>query len=158
MNALVVYDSQYGNTARIAAVIGDTLRTTGDLRSIRVDEAQPIDLEGVDLLILGSPTQGWAPTKAMQAFIASLSPEQLRGRTVACFDTRFQKPRWLTGSAARVMANRLQKLGVELVVAPESYFVERSEGPLVAGERGRAAVWARIILDKVGVPQPAAQR
>ncbi len=67
MHALVVYDSQFGNTERIAAAIADTLRTTGEVRLAHVEPAHPLDLEGVDLLILGCPTQGWAPTVAMQA-------------------------------------------------------------------------------------------
>lgn len=158
MYALVIYDSQYGNTERIATAIADTLRTSGDVRAVRVTPGQPLDMQDVDLLILGSPTQGWQPTKAMQALLANLSPEQFRGRAVACFDTRFQKPRWLTGSAARTMANKFERMGVSLLVPPESFFVEHTEGPLLTGELGRAAVWARTILDKIEVPHPATQR
>lgn len=158
MNAFVVYDSQFGNTKRVATAIADTLRTSGDVRSLRVDPAHPLDLENVDLLILGCPTQGWRPTKAMQALLANLSPEQLHGRAIACFDTRFRKPRWLTGSAAKVMANRFQQMGVTLVVAPESFFIEGTEGPLLPRELGRAAVWARALLSKLETPRPVMQR
>src|SRR5690242_13975080 len=120
MHALVVYDSQFGNTERIAAAIADTLRTTGDVRLAHVDPAHPLDLEDVDLLILGCPTQGWRHTVAMQALLASLTPQELHGRAVACFDTRFQKPRWMTGSAAHRMAASLRRMGVTLLVPPES--------------------------------------
>jgi menaquinone-dependent protoporphyrinogen IX oxidase len=41
MNALVVYDSQYGSTERIAQTIADTLREFGEVRAIRVDSADP---------------------------------------------------------------------------------------------------------------------
>lgn len=158
MYALVVYDSQYGNTERIATAVADTLRTTGDVRAIRVDPKAMPDLEGVDLLILGCPTQGWRPTKAMQSLLASLTLEQLHGRAVACFDTRFQKPRWLTGSAANVMAKHFRQIGISLLVPPESFFVDKTEGPLLTGELGRAAVWARIMLNKLETPEPVAQR
>lgn len=158
MHALVVYDSQYGNTERIAAAIADTLRTTGEVRLAHVDPAHPLDLEGVDLLILGCPTQGWAPTVAMHALLASLTPQELHGRAVACFDTRFQKPRWMTGSAARRMAASLRHMGVTLLVPPESFFVEGTEGPLVAGELSRAAVWTRGLLNQIEAPHPAMQR
>ena len=158
MNALVIYDSQYGNTQRIATAIADTLRTTGDVRLVRVDPAQPLELGDADLLILGCPTQGWRPTLAMQTLLASLTPDQLRGRAIACFDTRFQKPHWLTGSAARGMAKAFQRMGISLVTPAESFFVDHTEGPLTAGELGRAAVWARILLDKIETPHPAMQR
>src|SRR5512146_1186916 len=75
MHALVVYDSQFGNTERIAAAVADTLRTTGEVRLAHVDPTHPLDLEGVDLLVLGCPTQGWRPTKAMQALLADLTPQ-----------------------------------------------------------------------------------
>lgn len=158
MHALVVYDSQFGNTERIAVAIADTFRTTGEARLVHVDPARPLDLDGIDLLILGSPTQGWQPTKAMQALLASLTPQQLRGRVVACFDTRFQKPRWITGSAARRMTASLRHLGVSLLVPPESFFVEGKEGPLLTGELGRAAIWARTQLNRLETPQPVMQR
>jgi flavodoxin len=158
MHALVVYDSQFGNTERIAAAIADTLRTTGEVRLAHVDPAHPLDLEDIDLLILGSPTQGWQSTKAMQALLAKLTPQQLHGRAVACFDTRFQKSRWITGSAARRMAASLRHMGVTLLAPPESFFVEGKEGPLLTGELGRAAVWARALLNRIETPHPVMQR
>ena len=158
MRALVVYDSQYGNTERIATAIADTLRTVGDVRLVRVNTARTLDLDGVDMLILGSPTQGWQPTKPMLALLAELSPERPHEMTVACFDTRFQMPRLLTGSAARALANRFERMGVALAAPPESFFVEHTEGPLRRGELGRAAVWARMLLDKVVTTQPVMER
>lgn len=158
MHALVVYDSQFGNTERIAAAIADTLRTTEEARLAHVDPAHPLDLEGVDLLLLGCPTQGWAPTIAMRTLLSSLAPQQLHGRAVACFDTRFQKPRWITGSAAHRMAASLRRMGVTLLAPPESFFVEGTEGPLLTGELGRAAVWTRTLLNRMEAPRPVMQR
>ncbi|HEU5370366.1 MAG TPA: flavodoxin family protein [Ktedonobacterales bacterium] len=154
MKALVVYDSQYGNTEQIAKAIADTLRALGDVQVVRVNPAHPLDLQGVDLLLVGSPTQGWQPTKAMQDLLANLSPDQLRGVAIACFDTRFQKPRWMTGSAARVMANKFRRMSISPILLPESFFVEQTEGPLRTGELSRAATWARTVLDKVQASHP----
>src|SRR5215207_4560921 len=92
MNALIVYDSQYGNTEHIAQAIADTLRAFGEVRAIRLDPGQPVELQGVDMLIVGCPTQGWRPTPVIQAFLEEVSPEQLRSLTVACFDTHFRLP------------------------------------------------------------------
>lgn len=155
MNTLILYDSQFGNTERIAKSIADTVRAYGEVRAVRINAAQPIDLQGTALLIVGSPTQGWRATKAIQSFLDSLSPAQLRGVAVASFDTRFQKPRWLTGSAAGAIAKSVQRMGISLLVPPESFFVTGSEGPLVDGELDRAARWAATLTQMVQAPQLA---
>src|SRR5262249_20859925 len=50
MNALVVYDSQFGNTERIARAVAEALGTPGQARAARIDPAYPVELQGVDLL------------------------------------------------------------------------------------------------------------
>jgi len=52
MNTLVVYDSQYGNTERIARIIAHTLRAFGEAHAVRVDPYHIFKTEGLDLLIL----------------------------------------------------------------------------------------------------------
>jgi flavodoxin len=145
MNTVVVYDSQYGNTERIAQVIADALRAAGQARAIRVADADPVALQGVDLLVVGSPTQGWRPTPAVQHFLDQVSAASIRDLAVACFDTRFRKPRWMTGSAAERIARAMRKRGSELLLEPESFFVQGTEGPLESGELGRAADWALLL-------------
>ena len=142
MNTLVVFDSQYGNTARLAQAIAEALRASGPAEALRVDPSTLARLSGVELLVVGSPTQGWQPTPVMRAFLASVGRAQLRGVAVACFDTRFRMPRWLSGSAARAMARTLRATGAALCAPPESFFVTGREGPLLDGELERAARWA----------------
>ena len=158
MNALVLYDSQYGDTQRIAQAIADKLAEFGEARAIRLDPRQPVELQGVDVFIVGCPTQGWKPTPAIQSFLEEVSFEELRGLAVACFDTRFRLPRLMTGSAARVMARTLQEKGVSLLVEPESFFVKGTQGPLRDGELDRAAAWARMLIKEVQSPSPEARQ
>lgn len=150
MNTLVVYDSQYGNTERIGQTIADTLRAFGQAQAVRVDPAHPVSFEGVGLLILGCPTQGFRPTPAMQSFLRNLSPQTLRSLPVACFDTRFRGALWKS-SAAPWMARQLRAMGAELLVPPESFFVKamKKEGPLLTGEVERTTSWARMLFNKV---------
>ena len=51
MNALVVYDPQFGNTEQIARAIAATLSEFGKARAVRVDPTQLFEGEGVDVLI-----------------------------------------------------------------------------------------------------------
>lgn len=143
MNTLVVYDLQYGNTKRIAQVIADTLRTSGQAQAIRVDPDRSFKFQGVDLLILGCPTQGFRPTLAMQSFLGTVSYQSLSGLAVACFDTRFRGRFWKSSAAPR-MDRQLRTMGVKPLAPPESFFVKamKKEGPLEALEVERAATWA----------------
>ena len=156
MNALVVYDSQYGNTERIAQSIAEALRAFGQARTVRASVAPLVELREVDTLILGCPTQGWRPTSTMRTFLMNTPVESLRTLSIACFDTRFHRPRWLTGSAATGLDRKLQQVGVTPVMPPESFFVLATEGPLESGELERAATWARAIASKVVKPHTVA--
>src|SRR5215208_1822229 len=158
MNALVLYDSQYGNTEHIAQAIANALGEFGEVRAVRLDPAQPVELQGLDVFIVGSPTQGWRPTPTIQSFLEELSSEELGGLGGACFDTRFRLPRLMTGSAARVIARTLQEKGVSLLVEPESFFVKGTQGPLRDGELDRAAAWARMLIKEVQSPSPEARQ
>jgi len=179
MNILVAYDSLFGNTERIAQAIADTLRAFGQVQAVRIEPSQsdesqrqailrqyratdvrlepahPVELQGVDMLILGCPTQASKTTPAMLSFLEKVSSASLSGLAVACFDTRYRRSLWLTGSAARVMAKKLQKMGVSLLLPPESFFVNGMQGPLNSGELDRAATWARMLLKKAEASQPA---
>lgn len=148
MNALVVYDSQFGNTERIAKAMADTLSEFGEARAVRVNQADPANFRGVDLLILGCPIQGWKPSPGMQSFLERLRPEHLSGLKAAAFDTRMRLPRFLRGSGAEVIAARLSELGVEPLLPPEGFLVKGREGPMRDGEEERAISWARMLHEK----------
>ena len=150
MNVLVVYDSQYGNTERVARCIAATLSEFGQARAVRVDQIYPGALGGLDMLILGCPTQGMRQTAVMQAFIAHIPRDVLKGLAVACFDTRFRGGFWML-SAAPAMAKQLHLMGVELVVQPESFYVKAmmKAGPLLDKEIERAAKWAHVLSEKI---------
>jgi flavodoxin len=156
MNTFVIYDSHYGNTKRIAQAIADTLHAFGQSQAVHVDPDRSFKFQGVDLLILGSPTQGFRPTPAMQFLLETVSPASLSGLAVACFDTRFRGRLWKNSAAPR-MARQLRTMGVEPIVPPESFFVKamKKEGPLLAGEVERAATWARMLFTKAEASHPA---
>ena len=162
MNTVVVYDSQFGNTEQLAQTIAETLREWGQVRTVRVEHAHPLGLQGVDLLILGCPTQNMRPTRAMRFLLESIPffleyipLESLSRLTVACFDTRLGQPRWMTGSAAGVMTKKMRKMGVSHLFPPESFLVKGMHGPLQSGEVERAANWARMLREKVEALQLA---
>jgi flavodoxin len=159
MNTLVVYDSQYGNTERIAQAIAHTLRAGGQASAIRVEVAQSLSLQNVDLLILGSPTQGFRPTPGMLSWLDHVSPGMRNGLAIACFDTRFRGRLWQR-SAAVVMARQLHTKGIEVLVPPESFYVKamKKEGPLLDSELERAATWAHLLFTRTASAHRATHR
>lgn len=148
MNTLVIFDSQFGNTEKIARQIGAALSEFGQVRVEHVNQAFTLTLRDVDLLIVGGPTQAWGATGALKNWLAHLHPDDLERVVGAEFDTRFDKPRWLTGSAAVTIEKQLKQHGATLLLPPESFFVQDKEGPLREGELERATEWARRLHDE----------
>ena len=146
MKTLIVYDSFYGNTEKIARAIGGAI--AGEVKVLRPGEVNPSYLESIDLLIVGSPTQGGRPTKAVQDFLSKLPEAAIKGVSVATFDTRFStKLVGIFGYAAGKIANSLKTKGGALIFPPEPFFVKGREGPLKEGELERAAGWAKGISE-----------
>jgi flavodoxin I len=145
MNVLVVYDSLYGNTQKIAEAIAGA--APGEARLLRVNEVPHSELGMFELVVVGSPTQGGKPTKATQEFLDQIP--LLSHVRVAAFDTRlnsrFAK---VFGFAAGKIAESLKECGGELVAEPKGFLVKGKEGPLVEGELERAAAWSRSLLGK----------
>ena len=165
MKIVVVYESMFGNTKAIAEAIAEGLREAGEVTLGSVDELSPEAMGDAGLLVAGGPTHGhgMARANAHQALVKDASSakygpvlegqESLRGwlerlpagqAAAAAFDTRFDKPRWLTGSAATKIAQRLGRKDYS-VLGTESFFVQTAGGPLAAGERERAAAWGRAL-------------
>ena len=148
MKILVVYDSLYGNTEQVARAIGGALN--GDVKVVPAGEAGLADLEGVELLIAGAPTQGGRPSPPMQEFLGKIPDSAIKGSSVASFDTRFSA-KWvgIFGYAAGRIAKNLKGKGGSLVIDPEPFFVKGKEGPLKEGELERAAAWGQEVFNKV---------
>jgi len=156
MRATVVYESRFGNTYDVAEAIAAAL----DAELLSVNAPMP-DLQEIELLVVGSPTHVHGMTgERSRAAATGQGGDKGRGirdwlddlpRTAghaAAFDTRFEKPAFLTGSAARGIAKRLHHRGLD-VIGTESFFVLGTEGPLKDGELERAAAWAEGLRDQV---------
>ena len=144
MKAVIVFDSVYGNTEKIARAIGAAIG--GEVQVVRVTEAQASALQGLDLLIVGGPTQGARPRPELQAYLKQLPA--LNGLKVAAFDTRLT---WrvlkIMGFAAAKIADALKGKGGTLVAPPEGFIVGgAAPSKLADGELERAAAWAQAIV------------
>jgi flavodoxin len=156
MKAVVIYDSVFGNTEKIARAIAEALGGPPETVIVQVGDLKSDQLTGVDLLVIGSPTRGFRPTKAIQDLLKGLSPQDLQGVRVAAFDTRMSLRdvnnailtfmTGLFGYAADTIASQIKKKKGNLILPPGGFIVKASEGPLKDGELERAGAWARQIL------------
>ena len=148
VKTLIVYDSVYGNTEKIARAIAAALTPAGEVKPLRPGELNPSELQAVDLLIVGSPTQGGRSTPAILNFLNKVSEPAIKGIHVAAFDTRFStRLVGIFGYAAGKIADSLKRKGGTLILPPEAFFVKSRQGPLKDGELERAAGWAKRILE-----------
>lgn len=151
MKTLVIYDSVFGNTEKIAQAVGNAVKAEVK-KAADVNEK---DLEELELLVVGSPTRGFRPIESVSKFLKALPANSFQGVKAAAFDTRIPLEsirskafRFIVkkgGYASPLISKELTKNGAIMITAPEGFFVKESEGPLVEGELERAIQWAKLI-------------
>jgi flavodoxin len=154
MNALVIYDSVFGNTEKVAQSIAAALGT----QAIPVNQVEAGQLRDLDLLVVGSPTRGFRPTEGIAKLLNGLPRNHLAGVRVAAFDTRIaletidsKALRFIVdkgGYAAGTIVKSLEKKGGQLAAPGEGFFVTGEQGPLKDGELERAAAWAGRLVKR----------
>ena len=161
VRGLVVYESMFGNTERIARAIRDGLRQSVEAEIVPAYRAPTVIPADVGLLVVGGPTHAFSMSRVstrrdavkqgdvvmpvevgIREWLGALAADASSGRLeVATFDTRIAKVRRLPGSAARSAAKLLRKLGFRLISPSASFFVDESTGPIREVEIERARRW-----------------
>jgi flavorubredoxin len=130
VKALVVYDSVYGNTEKVAKALAMGLESGGvDVGVVKVDAVKFDKLSDVDLLCVGSPVHAWNMSKPVKEFLERLkSVESLSGKKAFAFDTKMKS--MLAGSAGGKIERKLKNLGFTIAKPSKSAIVKGREGPL----------------------------
>lgn len=142
MKYLVLYDTNFGNTKKIAEIIAKNLNK--DAKAVSVSNFDKKNLKNTKLLLVGSPINGWQPSKNMNEFLNNLKIDELKGIKATAFDTRINI--FFHGDAMRKISNKLENAGAEIITEPKAFFVRGKEGPITEGEEEQAANWAKYIL------------
>ncbi len=168
MNAVVVFESMFGNTAKIARSIAAGLEAAlgpdNEVTIVEVGRAPAELTDDVGLLVIGGPTHAFGMSRpntrqdahrrvgddlisqgiGLREWLDTFKANRTDLLT-ATFDTRIDKVRHLPGSAAKGAAKMLKHRGYRPVVAALSFYVTDTEGPLVPGEPERAHRWGNEI-------------
>jgi flavodoxin len=163
MNAIVVYESVWGNTAAIARAIAEGLGE--GTRALSTAEATADALAGADLIVAGSPVLGFSvpndhmiegiranpgnppgPTDLSQPSMRSWL-DALKPGTAACaaFETRIW---WSPGGATKGILKTMEAAGYHSIGGKgERFIVTGKYGPLKDGEVERARAWGRQLAE-----------
>jgi hypothetical protein len=159
--ALIVYESMFGGTRRIAEAIAQGLSTSADCTVVEVGHAPSVIGHDVDLLVIGAPTHAFGlstpDTRREAETLGKVISRELGVREwlaglivltpmirTAAFDTRV-KQRWVPGSAAHRIEHAERHKGLTSCAEPMSFRVEGKTGPLLAGELDRAREWGEVL-------------
>ncbi len=165
--ALLVHESMFGNTARVAEAVARGLERGGyDVSLVDVALAPTGPLE-TDVVVVGAPTHGFSLSRpntredavrrgadpahagtGVREWIDTL-PRDAKGQLAATFDTRVRKVRRRPAAAPKI-ARVLRKRGFALVENPTGFFVDDVAGPLFADELERATAWGGQVAIAAG--------
>jgi len=155
MKALILFDSLFGNTQKIAEAIGQALHGHFDVEMMAVKNVDTANFRPSGLLILGAPTHRFQPSPPTLEFFEKIPDGCLEGVAIAAFDTRMHLDsinnkvlRFVVktgGFAAKTIGKKMKMKGGRPVVGPAGFEVLDKVGPLLDGELERAKQWARQI-------------
>jgi menaquinone-dependent protoporphyrinogen IX oxidase len=151
MKGIVVYDTSYGNTKRIAEVIAETLKESGmEVDLFDVKNVKKPSAKDYDFLVLGSPTRFGTMSFAIRGFLGKVKSEEWVNKPFAAFDT--ENPENMERkeySAAEKIAAKLldRKMNLLLPVLKAAVFGQK--GPLKEGEIERTKDYAKELAIKL---------
>ena len=156
MKGIVVYDTSYGNTKKIAETIAETLRESGiEVDLFYVKDVKKLSAKDYDFFVLGSPTKFGTMSFAIKFFLGKVKSEEWMNKPFAAFDTenpenveqsRIQNKEW---SAAEKIAAKLKDKKMNQLLPVLKAVVLGWKGPLQEGEIERAKEYARKLATEL---------
>jgi len=130
--AIVIYDSKFGNTEKIAKALSEGMKKEGlEVDCVRIDNVDLDKLTEYEIIAIGAPTQMFSISNHMKEFLKKLENLNLRDKRAFAFDTKLKSR--FAGSAAKGIEKRLKKLNMTIIKPYASATVKGVEGPLEEG-------------------------
>jgi flavorubredoxin len=148
MKVLVVYDTSYGNTEKIALSICAGMKEVGlnDVTCKKADSVVIDDFKSADVWVLGSPTHVGSATGTIKKVLKSAIKTGASAKIGVAFDTRFDKA---TKGGAQKIQKMMERAGMKIAVPGEWFIVENMKGPLAPGEEAKAVTFGRKIAGAI---------
>jgi menaquinone-dependent protoporphyrinogen IX oxidase len=156
MKGVVVYDTSYGNTKRVAETIAETLKDSRvEVDLFHVKDVKKLNAKDYSFLVLGSPTRFGTMSFAVRGFLGKVKSEEWANKPFAAFDTenpenieraRIEKKEW---SAAEKIAAKLREKKMNQLLPVLKAAVLGQKGPLVEGEIERTKEYANALATEL---------
>jgi len=156
MKGIVIYDTSYGNTQKIAETIAETLRESGmEVDAFYVKDVKKLSAKDYDFLVLGSPTKFGTMSFTVKGFLGKVKSKEWMNKPFAAFDTenpeniersRIENKNW---SAAEKIAEKLKEKQMIQLLPVLKGVVLGWKGPLQEGEVERTKEYARELAAKL---------
>ncbi|MFX1378724.1 MAG: flavodoxin family protein [Promethearchaeota archaeon] len=128
--ALILYDSVYGNTKKVAMSLSRGLEAGGlYVDSSNIQDFNIIELKNYDLIGIGSPTHFRGASKKMKLFLKKMQDINLENKHGFVFETKTDFK--LAGSAAKFINRYLNKMKLIIFHPVITGIVLNKEGPLL---------------------------
>lgn len=152
MKGIVLYDTTFGNTQRVAEAIADALKEGGhEVGLYHIREAKKLDAADYDFVVIGSPTKMNTMSFAMRGFLGKFKGEGWRGKPFFAFDTEMVDVIEKGGdSAGEKIQKELEESGMTPLVPVFKAGVAGIKGPLVAGSVDKAKKHASNFAEALG--------
>jgi len=147
-NALILYDTVYGNTKRVALALSRGLEAGNlyvdcvSIESFKIEEMMNYDVIGI-----GSPTHFHGASKVMKLFLRRIEDLKLENKYGFVFETRGDFR--LAGSVANRIMKSLKKMKLKIIHPIITGIVLDKEGPLQVKTQERVEQIALEISDKI---------
>ena len=85
---IIVYDTSYGNTKKIAETIAETLKESGiEVDLFDVKNVKKLSGKDYSFLVLGSPTKFGTMSLTIRFFLGKVKKEEWTNKPFTAFDT-----------------------------------------------------------------------
>jgi menaquinone-dependent protoporphyrinogen IX oxidase len=127
--ALILYDSVYGNTKKIAMSLIRGLEAGGlYVDSSSIENYEISEIRDYDIIGIGGPTHFHGLSKNMKSFLLKIKNFRLEDKLGFAFETKANFR--LAGSAVKKIMKKLKKLKMKIIHTPITGIVLGKEGPL----------------------------
>jgi menaquinone-dependent protoporphyrinogen IX oxidase len=128
MKVLVLYDSKYGNTRKVAEAISEGLNKKGQSSDcVSVAEVNIDDVKNYGAFVLGSPTHVGSATRKLKKVFKAFPDKGISKAQIAFFDTRMPKE---NNGAVKKLETMAQKMGYNVIAPGLIIEVTGMKGPL----------------------------
>jgi menaquinone-dependent protoporphyrinogen IX oxidase len=156
MKGIIIYDTSYGNTQKIAEVLAETLKESGiETDVFHIKKVKKLSGKEYNFLALGSPTKYGTMSFAMKFFLGKIKSEEWTNKPFIAFDTenpenveksRAENKNW---SAAEKIAEKLKEKNMNQLLPVLKGLVQGWKGPLVDGEIENTKNYANEMATKL---------